>query len=163
MLQLIALGCPMTQDEPSLAAAADGTREEDQKPVRRIRGVLVFLVVMAVIGVGSGLAWRIFTNYYDCSSRKPKSSRAGQSDGRCAEVEGRRRSVGKVSTRPAPTRRGIASHPGASSSGRSKLTFSDYPSKFRLWMESCANTRQHLRLLPERPPQRQRTKSEVPR
>jgi septal ring factor EnvC (AmiA/AmiB activator) len=84
MLQLIALGCPMTQDEPSLAAAPDGTRQEDQKPVRRTRGVLVFLVVMAVIGVSSGLAWRIFTNY---TTAPAVSQRAAERDNQTVDVQ----------------------------------------------------------------------------
>ena len=72
----------MTEDEPSLAAAPDGTREEDRKSVRWIRGALVFLVVMAVIGAGSGLAWRIFTNY---TANPAASQRAAERDGQTVD------------------------------------------------------------------------------
>ena len=74
----------MTQDEPSLVAAPDGSREEDQKPVRWIRGALVFLVVMAVIGAGSGLAWRIFTN---TTTTPAVSQRAAERDNQTVDAQ----------------------------------------------------------------------------
>jgi hypothetical protein len=84
MLQLIALGCPMTQDAPSLTTDPDGTREENHKPVRWIPGALVFLVAMAVIGVGSALAWRIFTNY---TTTPAVSQRAAERDSQTIDAQ----------------------------------------------------------------------------
>jgi type VI protein secretion system component VasK len=74
----------MTEDEPSLVAAPDGTREEEHKPVRWIPGALVFLVAMAVIGVGSALAWRIFTNY---TTTPAVSQRAAERDSQTIDAQ----------------------------------------------------------------------------